>query len=496
MTRPTALDLVRRALVARTPLVAIVSPEEERVESCLREVARTTFSQPATVHVWRRTQGLVGPDGPWPDSTDPRDALAHVAAFEGGNAFFVFQDLHPWLEDAFVVRQLRDLRRQLEGSFRFVFLQGARLRLPDDLRRDLHVIDFPLPRPDELESALDQRLAAMKPPLVVEGERRRQVVAALQGLTLAEAGRALNRALFRKAEVDASVLHSLWEQKEQLARKEGVLEFVPQSWSMNEVGGLDVLKDWLRKRRRLFEDSSPEATGLVPRGLLVMGVSGCGKSLSIKAISSLWNLPLFRLDMGQVFSQVHGTPEEAFSRALKLMGDVAPAILWIDEIENGISADTKGADAGTKGRIFATFLTWMQEKDPRIFVAATANRIDLLPAELLRKGRFDQVFFIDLPTEWERAQIFAVHLYKRGVDPKAFDLTVLSKGTKAWNGAEIEQCVVSAMVEAYDRGGTVTDDDLFTQIGRIVPLSTTMAEQIKHIKSWAHDRAVRASKPA
>jgi len=198
--------------------------------------------------------------------------------------------------------------------------------------------------------------------------------------------------------------------------------------------------------------------------------------------------------MGQVFGGTHGCPEDAFHRALRMMESVSPAILWIDEIENGISAQSTGADAGVKGRIFATFLTWMQEKPAKVFVAATANRIDLLPAELLRKGRFDQVFFIDLPTEHERAQIFAVHLHRRGVDPQSFDLTVLSKSTKNWNGAEIEQCVVSAMVEAYSKDKTVDEDELFVQIGKIVPLATTMSEQIKGIKSWAHDRAIRASK--
>jgi ATP-dependent 26S proteasome regulatory subunit len=492
MERPSALDLLRRTLVARCPLIVVVSSEEERVEGSLRTLASTTFAQPVPVHVWRRTTGLVGPDGPWPDTAEPGDALAAVSVHEG-NAFFVFQDLQPHLDDPYLVRQLRDLRRRLEGSLSFLFLQMPRLQVPDELRRDSQVIDFPLPTAQDLERLLDKHLGAVKPPIVVEGEPKRQLISALQGLTQDEANRALNRALFRKQALDAGVLTSLWEQKEQLARKEGVLEFVPQRWTMNDVGGLDVLKDWLTKRRKLFDDDSEQAEGLVPRGLLVMGVSGCGKSLSIKAIASLWNLPLFRLDMGQVFSQVHGLPEEAFARALALVEQVAPAVLWIDEIENGISAESTGADAGTKGRIFATFLTWMQEKSPRIFVAATANRIDLLPAELLRKGRFDQVFFIDLPNELERAQIFSVHLWKRGIDPTNFDLHVLSKGTKNWNGAEIEQCVVAAMVEAYERKETVTDDDLFTQCGKIVPLATTMAEQIKHIKSWAHDRALRAN---
>ncbi|MEM7243798.1 MAG: AAA family ATPase [Acidobacteriota bacterium] len=493
MERLSAADVIRTTLVARHPLIALLSAEEERVERCLRDVSATTFAQPAPFYTWALTRGLVGPDGKVVKGTeDPLAALDAIAKVDGAG-LFLMRDLHVHLDDPRLMRRLRDLRTELAPSFRFVFLLATRWRVPPELRRDVALVEFPLPTAEELGAQLTSHLEKADPPLEADDETQRRFVTALQGLTENEANHALNRALFKRQALDDQVLGLLYEQKEQLARKEGVLEFVPQRWQVNDIGGLDVLKEWLTKRRKLFDDTSKEVEELIPKGLLIMGISGCGKSLSIKAISSLWNLPLFRLDMGQVFSGVHGTPEEAFDRALKMMEAVAPAILWIDEIENGISAENTGADAGTKGRIFATFLTWMQEKSGRIFVAATANRIDLLPAELLRKGRFDQVFFIDLPSEAERSQIFAVHLYRRGVDPKSVDINVLAKATKNWNGAEIEQCVVSSMVEAYDKGEPVTDDELFSQIGKIVPLATTMAEQIKGIKSWAHDRAIRAS---
>ncbi len=496
MERSPALDAIKRALVARYPIIGLISWEEERAEGVLREMARTAFSAPARFLAWSRTTGLVGPDGPIPDTHDPVKALDAIAKADD-MLVSVFRDLHAELErEPALQRKLRDTRAALSGKFKFVFLLSPRMRLPYELSRDVAIIDFPLPTPDELAKILDAHLAGMKTPLVAEGETRKRVLSALQGLTLIEAQHALNRAMFGRTTLDDTVLDSLYEQKEQLARKDGVLEFVPQRWSIHDIGGLENLKDWLNKRSKLFTDESKHAQMLMPKGLLMMGISGCGKSLSVKAISSLWNMPLFRLDMNQVFSSVWGTPEEAFDRALKTMESLAPAILWLDEIEGGISREGTGADSGIKGRIFAAFLTWMQEKNARVFVAATANRIDLLPAELLRKGRFDQIFFLDLPSEFERGQIFAVHLHKRGVDAKAFDLNVLAKSTKNWNGAEIEQCVVSAMVESYAKDKPLDEDELFIQIGRIVPLATTMSEQIKGIKSWAHDRAIKASAPA
>lgn len=484
-----AVDLIREALIARQPLVALFSYEEERVEATLARVTRGMLKD-APLAIWAATTGLMVDDKVVPDSTDPLDALDLVRRGESP-AIFLFRDLHVHFDDPRVVRKLRDTRRQMANRSRYLFMQSPPIRLPQELRRDVHVVDIPLPTASELERVATRRLAGMQ--IVLKPDAMMLVVTALRGLTINEAGAALNVAFYGRESINQAVLTSLREQKAQLARKDGILEFVPQQWSLQDVGGLAVMKDWLAKRRRLFEDDSVEARQLAPRGVLVMGIPGCGKSLSIKAIGSYWQLPLFRLDMGQVFSGTVGGPEESFARALRMMEQVAPAILWLDEIENGISSDTEGSDAGVKNRIFATFLTWMQEKPEKVFVAATANRIDRLPAELLRKGRFDQVFFIDLPTEDERAQIFRVHLRRRGVADSIYNAMTLSKATRNWNGAEIEQCVVSAMTEAYAAKEPLNEDHLFFQISHIVPLSTTMSEQIKGIKSWAHQRAIHAS---
>ena len=481
-----ALDEIRKVLIARQPLISVISYEEERVEATLKHVARTILRN-APFHTWAVTTGLDRAGG---ETCDPIYALDVVAA-DTQPSVYLFLDLHVYFDDPVLVRKLRDIRRLLKGKGRHIFMQSPPFKLPTRLRRDVHTIQFPLPTTTDLEHVLDRRLTAAN--LVFSAERRLSVITALRGLTINEAGHALNAALYNRDRYDPAIIHSLHEQKAQLARKDGVLEFVPQRWSLRDIGGLVVLKSWLRKRRKLFEDDSEEVAAIAPRGVLIMGIPGCGKSMSIKAISAHWRLPLFRLDMGQVFSGVNGGPEESFARALRMMEQVAPAILWIDEIENGISADSSGADAGIKGRIFATFLTWMQEKPQKVFVAATANRIDLLPAELLRKGRFDQVFFIDLPTEAERVEIFRVHMRRRGIEPSPYNPVTLAKATKNWNGAEIEQCVVASMTDAYAEGVEMTVDHIYTQIGAIVPLSKTMAEQIKGIRSWALQRALGAS---
>jgi SpoVK/Ycf46/Vps4 family AAA+-type ATPase len=229
---------------------------------------------------------------------------------------------------------------------------------------------------------------------------------------------------------------------------------------------------------------------IVPKGVLFMGIPGCGKSLTVKAIASFFQLPLYRVDMIEIFSGRHGKPEAVFVQACKMLEDMAPAVLWFDEIEMGITSTDSG---GEQGRIFAFFLTWMQEKARGLFVAATANRIDLLPAEMIRKGRFDEVFFVDLPVEQEQLEIFKIHLSRRGVDPAQFNLPELMQFTVGWTGAEIEQCVISAITKAKLADREVVENDLIGIAAKLVPLSRTMKEQINHIRGWAFERAIRAT---
>jgi len=289
------------------------------------------------------------------------------------------------------------------------------------------------------------------------------------------------------------VLAEVFSEKELIVKKTGFLEYVPNSTNIEDVGGLDVLKQWLERRRKLFSRQAVADGMPTPRGMLVMGMSGCGKSMCAKATSSLWGVPLFRLDMNLVVSGIYGAPEAAFYRALKNIEALAPAILWIDEIENSLGYDESGHAASQSTSIFSAFLTWMQEKPPLVFVAATANRIQDLPAEIIRKGRFDQVFFVDLPNDEERQEILEINLRKAGADLRKFDTKLIALSTKGWNGAELEQAVIAARVEAYDEGRVFGPDDLSHSLASIVPLSRTMEEQMKRIRSWAFGRATVAS---
>lgn len=492
--RSAGITALKRALMAGTPVIAVSSWEEDQVISTLTAISRSVFQSDKPLVQWDLQSGMTCGELSQPGTATPEAALeAALRSTEQG--FFVFRDIIPYLNRPEIQRRLRSVSTAFRGQNRFLFLLGGDILLPTDVRKDIYLLDFGLPGQAELAELIERAFSAATRKGAenkVTPDDLAAAAVALQGFTATEAQQSLAKILWGTKLIDGSIVKQLQEEKEQLARKEGLLEYVRTDFSLSDVGGLENLKNWLAKRRRLFSPEAAAAGLRPPRGLLMMGISGCGKSLSVKAISSLWNLPLFRLDMNQVYSGLHGSPEGAFHRAIKSVEAMAPAILWFDEIEGGISSSTM-KDGSTGSHIFSAFLTWMQEKKADVFVAATANRIDLLPAEIIRKGRFDQVFFIDLPNDREREEIFKVHLDRRGVDTASFDLTLLSVSTEFWNGAEIEHVVEAALVEAFDRGAQLTLDDLYTIIRSTVPLSRTMAEQIKFIRAWASERAVSAS---
>jgi SpoVK/Ycf46/Vps4 family AAA+-type ATPase len=410
-----------------------------------------------------------------------------------GPAFYVMKDLPAAMDGRpELVRRFRDAYRTLKDKGRFVFVVSPRLVIPEDAKKEIFYLDYELPDESEIDRIVETVLKARAADVQMGDAERKRLVLGLKGLTADEIGHLLSKVLSGRKAFDEEAFDEVLAEKEQLSKKEGVLEFVPPKVSIDDLGGYQNLKDWLLKRKSVFTRDALDAGVPIPKGILLMGMSGCGKSLGIKTISALWNLPLFRLDMNAVFSGQSGNPEAAFMRALRTVEAAAPAVLWIDEIEMGVGSTGQGE--GSMSRIFAGFLTWMQEKNPLVFVAATANRIHLLPAEIIRKGRFDQVFFVDLPNEEERKQIFSIHLARNRKDPSKFDLVFLSKATKGWNGAEIEQAVVSAVVDAFSENRDLTEQDLYRMISSTVPLSVTMEDQIKAIKSWAHDRAISASK--
>jgi SpoVK/Ycf46/Vps4 family AAA+-type ATPase len=490
---PKAMDRIRRALLGGHPLIYVQSWEETRVERLVQHLAKTFYGQPVPCGSWSVVDGLIVDGIPVPETRDPLRALDAILQ-ASGKGFYLLKDFPTSSSDGRpeIVRRLRDLYRGLKDRGRHVLLVSPRLLIAEDAKKEIYVIEYELPDDSEIGRIIDatvrKRLAS---PDALDETSSRRLALAMRGLTADEVGHLLSKVFAQRRVFDESAFLEVLAEKEQMSKKEGVLEFVPPRFSLDDVGGYDILKTWLKKRQSLFSREALDAGIPIPKGLLLMGISGCGKSLCVKTISTLWNLPLFRLDMNAVFGTEN--PEATFLRALRSVEAVAPAVLWIDEIEMGVGGYREGGDAAMS-RIFSGFLTWMQEKSAMVFVAATANRIQLLPAEIIRKGRFDQVFFVDLPNEEERKSIFAIHLKKNRADVARYDLVFLAKATRGWNGAEIEQAVISAMVDAYSEKRILTEEDLHRMISATVPLSVTMEEQIKAIKSWAHDRALNASK--
>jgi len=472
-----AAKTIREIFASGRPITYIRSAEEQRVAALLR-----TIDEALPVWEWTLTEGLRREGKPPEAGTQaPRAALDFIVAHDAP-AIFHLRDFHdPLRESAEIRRRLRDVGELALDKRKFVVITSAVRYIPEEIERDIVFLEL---RPPDIVELVDflKREGTSPDEAVLH-----QYARALQGLTLDEARYALRRGAQRPR---AEAVPALLEEKRLLVNRTGYLEFISEGAALSDVGGLDGLKKWLLERRRLFEMRDTLSAEIVPRGLLMMGIPGCGKSLSVKAIASCFQLPLYRIDMTEIFSGRHGKPEGAFVAACRMLEDMAPAVLWFDEIEMGINSAESG---GEQGRMFAFFLTWMQEKARGLFVAATANRIDLLPAEMIRKGRFDEVFFVDLPLDDERVEIFRIHLERRGVDASRFNLQQLVEFTVGWAGAEIEQCVVSAITRAKLEDRELADEDLIGVAVKTVPLSRTMKEQINHIRGWAFERAVRAS---
>ena len=477
---------IRESFESGRPLTYVRTSEEQRVENVLRGLGESLFA-PAVTPVWRWsvTEGMRREgQAAYPGTETARGALDFVLTHHGPGIFHL-EDFHESLrESAEVRRRLRDVYYGCLDQRKFVVISAAIRYIPEELDRNIIYLELRPPDAVELLAFLREETADVNETVLY------QLAPALQGLTLEEARYALRRATSSGQQLGLHSLPALLEEKRLLVNRTGVIEFIPEGRGLDEIGGLEGLKLWLTDRRKLFELREDINSEIVPKGVLIMGIPGCGKSLCVKAISSCFQLPLYRVDMTEIFSGRHGKPEGAFVQACRMMEDMAPAVLWFDEIEMGI---TSTESSGEQGRIFAFFLTWMQEKTRGLFVAATANRIDLLPAEMIRKGRFDEVFFVDLPLDSEQTEIFRIHLQRRGIDPGGLNLAQLTKVTAGWSGAEIEQCVISAVTKARLAERPVTDRDLIDVAVKIVPLSRTMKEQIGKIRGWAFERAVRAT---
>src|SRR6516225_7990832 len=407
--RPRFVGELDTLIRARYPLVYLVSSEEGRVEELLRDIARghgkslIGWSAVRGLHRLDETRGV-----PLPGETEePYAALQALRGLQEP-ALVVLKDLHAWLDDRRLVRALRELGQSLKSSYTTAIVLAPVLQLPVELEKEIAVLDVPLPTFAELADLLRDIVGVLRKAgrvaVDLKREEGEQLIKAALGLTLQEAENAFAKAIADDDRLDASDIQRVMDEKRQVIRKSGLLEYYPVDHSLAAVGGLESLKDWLHRRARAFT-AEAHAFGLPePRGLLLLGVQGCGKSLTAKAIASQWALPLLRLDMGRVFSGLVGSSEENLRRAIRVAESAAPAVLWIDEALSG-SASSNVSDGGTTARVLGTFLTWLQEKTAPVFVVATANRVEGLPPELLRKGRFDEIFFIDLPDAAERQEI-------------------------------------------------------------------------------------------
>src|SRR6266496_2800673 len=489
---------------ARYPILYVVSAEEARVQQLIVGIAQRRQKK---VFEWSFSTGVV-PAGTSIQSQkhrnaptkDPLLALDQVID-QVEPALFVFKDFHPFLtkNNFAVIRKLKEIALQLKNSFKTIILVSPVLEIPAELEKEMTMLNFPLPTRDDLAGLLDKIIEDVKQFKQVkidldEAGRERLLQAAL-GLTLGEAENVFAKIIVKDERLSGEDVNEVFAEKQQIIRKSGLLEYYSTNETFSNVGGLAVLKDWLQKRALAFTDEA-RAFGLpAPKGVLMLGVQGCGKSLSAKAVSSLWQLPLLRFDMGRMFGSLVGSSEENVRRAIAVAESVAPAILWVDEIDKAFAgSQSSGAtDGGTTARVFGTFLTWLSEKTAPVFVVATANDISQLPPELLRKGRLDEIFFVDLPRRDERIEVFRIHLNKRGRDAAQFDLATLADSSKDFSGAEIEQAIISALYDAFYARHELATPHILEALRETVPLARTMDEQINRFRAWAVGRARQAS---
>jgi len=492
---------------ARYPLIYVISWEEHRV---LLQVSRIASRLNKKVFEWSVNTGLI-PGGTNIQSQKSRDTATQDPLVALGNvidhvepALYVFKDFHPFLkcQNMAVIRRMREAATALKNTYKTVVIVSPMLEIPPELEKDVTIIDFDLPRADDFAALLDRIIEEVKgnPKLNVNvnGPMREQIVHALLGLTLAEAENVLAKTLVQHRGLGKQSLEVINGEKKQIIRKSGLLEYYDAEETIDSVGGLDSLKNWLVKRSVVFSEQARHYGLPAPKGVLLLGVQGCGKSLMAKTVSSVWQLPLLRFDVGRVFGSLVGSSEQNIRRAIQVAESVAPVVFWIDEIDKafrGSRGSGASTDAGTSSRVFSTFLTWLSEKKSPVFVIATANDISALPPELLRKGRFDEIFFVDLPSSRERQDIFKVHLKKRKMDPAKFDLEGLAAAADGYSGAEIEEAIISAMFDAFYDKQELTTERVLDSLRQAVPLSKTMKEDIDELRKWAASRARPATSP-
>tara|TARA_Y100000748_G_scaffold295510_1_gene287342 strand:- start:212 stop:1693 length:1482 start_codon:yes stop_codon:yes gene_type:complete len=479
-------------LKARYPIIYIATNEEERIEYLIKYCAKKYVVR--TYYSWDFVSGYQGnPNDTGFAARNPLEALDLIDKLTPETAsLFVLKDYDNFLKDFSVVRKLKNLSRSLKTQPKNIIIVSSEINIPDSLKEFVTLLEFPLPSYSEIVEELNRLISSLQQE--IEPETLNNIAIACQGLSLERIRRVLSKVIAKYGEIDASSPNLILQEKKQIIQQTQLLEFCLNDKNISDLGGLDNFKDWLSLRSKAFSQEAIKYGLPYPKGLLLVGVQGTGKSIAAKIIAHEWQLPLLRLDFGRLFASLIGQSEQRVRKMIEIAEALSPCVLWVDEIDKAFAGAQSSGDSGTTSRVLATFITWLSEKTSPVFVVATANNIDWIPPEILRKGRFDEMFFLNLPTREERQAIFEVHLKKYRPDLiQTFQLPLLGQLSKDFSGAEIEQVVIEAMRLGFNEDREFNNEDILVSIQNLVPLAKTKSKEIDLLKAWSESGNVTSA---
>lgn len=507
MSFPSSVSHFQTLVMSFHGVIVIETVEEERVRSLINAAVKDLQ---LAVFEWSIAQGLTraqgSPHNRWTNeyalqekqtpqvlgkTAEPIDMLRHIETM-AYPAIYWLKDFAEHLDDAVVARQMREVVQQFAQSRSTLVITGHSNTLPPAIAQEVVYFDLKLPRPEELYQAISEVVRSLRGKIKVEiqPDGINALVQAMRGMTLQQARKVIAYAALHDSKLSADDVKRVLQRKVQVLHDDGLLDYIPAEMNPAQLGGFEGLKNWLARARVGFGAQAKAFNLPTPRGILIVGIQGCGKSLAAKTIARAWSMPLLKLDAGRLYDKYIGESEKNFRRAVTLAETMAPAVLWIDEIEKGFGQSDSDNDGGLSRRLFGSFLTWLQEKSEEVFVVATANNLSRIPPELLRKGRFDEIFFVDLPNQVERAAIIQIHLRRRKQDPQRFDLAALVQVTDGYSGAEIEQVVITALYRAIHEQRPVDTELIVEAVKATVPLSISRREDLHRLRTMAQERFV------
>lgn len=479
-------------LKARYPIIYINTVEEDRVEYVIRKNVKTNLNR--SVYSWDFVDGYTNnPNNEGFAKRNPLQALELVEKLNAETpAIFLLKDFNRFLTDLSISRKLRNISRILKLQPKTLIIIGSDLTIPKELKDLITVLDFQLPLEEEINQELNRLIKSLN--LKIDNQLFETLTRACQGLSLERIRRVLSKIIATYKTINEKSISVLLSEKKQIISQTEILEYYSVNESIANLGGLYNLKDWLKKRKTAFSLQASNYGLPTPRGLLLIGIQGTGKSLTAKAIANDWQLPLLKLDVGKLFGGIVGESESRLRQMINVAETISPCILWIDEIDKAFSNTESKGDSGTSNRVLATFISWLSEKTRPVFVIATANNIDLLPLEIIRKGRFDEIFFLDLPKQEEREEIFKIHLKDfRPNTWKDFDYAKLAETSESFSGAEIKQSIIEGMYHAFYEKREFTTDDICLALDELIPLAYLESDQMKKLDNWASSGRIRSA---